>query len=43
MQTRKESLIQRIRNFKVRLYKDGKKRALEIEQIRVEARINVTK
>lgn len=43
MGSRKESPIQWIRNFKIRLYEEGKKRALEIKQMKEEIRINISK
>lgn len=43
MGARKKSLIQRILRFKTKLYEDGEKRALDIKQMKEEARINSTK
>lgn len=37
MSTAKKSLISRIRNFKKKLYEEGKKRATDIEEMKKEA------
>lgn len=43
MKTQKNSLYQRIRNFKRKLYEEGERRALDLKKIKEETKTDVTK
>ena len=43
MKNQRASFINRIQNFRIKLYEDGKKRSLEIEQMKKEAKIEASK